>query len=83
MLAIPARSSAGPTSMARRPLTHGEALSSWAVDSELRGGHTVQETLAFVDALADVEETRPPPPGFVSPDLEPKWLTTLGRWFGR
>lgn len=70
--------------MARR-LTNAEALDSWRVDDELRGGHRPSETLAFVGALMDLEDERiaRTVPGFISPELEPKWRTTLARWLGR
>ena len=60
-------------------------LSSWRVVAELSGGHTVQQTLQFVNALADVEDPRQRalPAGFVPADSEPRWRTMLGRWFGR
>jgi hypothetical protein len=39
----------------------------------------------FVDALQDVEDERPRvlPAVFVAGDFEPRWLTTVRRWFGR
>jgi hypothetical protein len=68
-----------------RRLTPADALSSWRVDGELRGGHTVEETLSFIDALQDVEDERSPlPMGVISPDgVEPRWLGRLRRWTGR
>ena len=48
------------------------------------GGHLPSETIGFVSALQDVEDERPPlPMGVISPDCEPKWRTTVARWFGR
>jgi hypothetical protein len=70
--------------MSRRPLTHAEALAAWRVDSELRGGHSPEQTIGFVSALMDLEdERRVLPEGFVPADYEPKWRTALNRWFGR
>ena len=68
-----------------RRLSHADALSSWRVDGELRGGHTVEETLGFVAALQGLEDERPPlPMGVISPDgVEPRWLGRLRRWTGR
>ena len=70
----------------RRPLTHAEVLCSWRVDGEL-AGHTVQQTLQFVSELQDIadeqQRQRVLPAGFVPADCEPKWRTTLARWFGR
>jgi hypothetical protein len=59
-------------------------LAAWRVDGELNG-HTVQQTLQFIDALQDVEEERPRLPlGVISPDgLEPRWVSRLRGLFGR
>ena len=67
-----------------RPLTHAEALDSWRVHGELAGSHRSSETIAFVSELQDIADERQEryrylPAGFVSPDLEPKWRTTLAR----
>jgi hypothetical protein len=69
--------------MSRR-LTHADALASWRADGELHG-HTVQQTLSFVNALQDVDDERSPlPMGLISPDgIEPRWLGRLRRIFGR
>jgi hypothetical protein len=74
--------------MARRPLTHAEALDSWRVHGELSGGHRPSETIGFVSALQDIADAqqdrwRSLPPGFVSPDCEPRLVTRLRRMFGR
>jgi hypothetical protein len=69
-----------------RRLTLADALSSWRVDGELRGGHRPSETLAFVSALqdlADAQRERFLPDGVISPDCEPRWLGRLRRLFGR
>ena len=74
--------------MARRPLTHAEALDSWRVDGELRGGHRPSETIAFVSALEDIadreDRMRSVPPGFaLAETAEPRWVTRLRGMLGR
>jgi hypothetical protein len=69
--------------MSRRRLTHADALQSWRVDAEVRGGHTVAETLSFINDLEDVEERRALPATYVPGDCEPAWRTRLNRWLGR
>ena len=63
-------------------MTHAEALAAWRVDAELHG-HTPSQTIAFVSELEDIadERSRTLPPGFVPADCEPRWLTTVRRWF--
>jgi hypothetical protein len=66
-----------------RRLSHAEALASWRADGELNG-HTVQQTLSFINELQDVDDiVSPLPMGVISPDCEPKWRTRLNRWLGR
>jgi hypothetical protein len=68
----------------RRRRTADDAIRSWQVDVELTGGHTVAQTLSFINKLQDVEgERRQLPMGVISPDLEPRWLGRLRRWTGR
>ena len=60
----------------------------WLIDGEMRGGHMPAETLAWASWVGDYEDElqdryRSLPPGFISPDCEPKWRTRLGRLFGR
>jgi hypothetical protein len=75
--------------MRRRPLTFGEALDSWRIDGEIRGGHRPSETLAFVSALEDIADgqaarRRVQPEGFaLADDVEPRAITFLRRIFGR
>ena len=71
--------------MARRPLTHAEALDSWRVHGELRGGHRPSETIAFVSELEDIADKRERflPDGVISPDCEPRLITRLRRMFAR
>jgi hypothetical protein len=57
------------------------------IDGELNG-HTVAQSIAFVAELQDVADEqqsrqRALPAGVISPDLEPRRLTTVRRWFGR
>ena len=62
--------------MGRRP--RAEALDSWRVDGELRGGHRPSETIGFVAALMDLDDqqSRALPPGVIlASDFEPWWLT--------
>ena len=62
--------------MGRRP--RAEALDSWRVDVELRGGHRPSETIGFVAALMDLDDqqSRALPPGVIlASDFEPWWLT--------
>jgi hypothetical protein len=53
---------------------------------ELSGGHTVAQTIGFVNALADVADAqaqrRASPVVFVLAAGKPRWLTTVRRWFG-
>jgi len=67
-----------------RRLTNAELLSSWRLDCELSGGHTVAQTCQFVAALMDVdEERRGLPANVISPDgIEPRWLSRVRGWFG-
>jgi hypothetical protein len=69
--------------MTRRPLTAAEAWQSWHVDGELNDGHTVAETLAFVNATEDVAEQRALPAAYVPGDHEPRWRTRINRWLRR
>jgi hypothetical protein len=65
-------------------LTAAYAIRSWQVDAEVTGGHTVQQTLQFIDELEDVEDERPLPMGVISPaGVEPRWLGRPRRWLGR
>jgi hypothetical protein len=69
----------------RRDLTHAEVLSSWRINGETRG-HTVQETIGFVNELqdvADAEAQRRASPVFLAGACEPWWLTRLRARFGR
>jgi hypothetical protein len=70
--------------MARR-LTHAEALAAWRVDGELRGGHTVQQTLGFIGALMDLEDEQAQRRAYaiLGGDFEPRWVTRLRARFGR
>jgi hypothetical protein len=54
------------------------------VDGEING-HTVQQTLSFVNELQDVDERQRALPPFVilAGDCEPRWLTRLRARFGR
>jgi hypothetical protein len=65
--------------MRRRPLT---PLEAWRLDGEFRP-HSVQETLSFVSELQDVEDEWVPPPGVITFDAEPRWVSRLRSWFGR
>lgn len=67
-----------------RRLTQADALSAWMVDGEING-HTVQQTLSFVNELQDVDERQRALPPFVilAGDCEPRWLTRLRARFGR
>jgi hypothetical protein len=61
----------------------------WELDAHING-HSPSETIAYLDWCADYEDERsqsrqrPLPMGVISPDgIEPRWLTTVRRWFGR
>lgn len=59
---------------------------AWLIDGELRNGHTVEETLAYMAWHADYADEmarhRSMRPGVVSPDgVESRWVTRLRRWF--
>jgi hypothetical protein len=58
----------------------------WALEGELRG-HSVAETLAWASATADWEDKQVQRRALLAyvilADCEPKWRTTLARWFGR
>ena len=73
--------------MTRRPLTRGEALDSWRVHGELKGGHRPSETIAFVSALEDIADRdrgRIAPEGFALADsVEPRMISFLRRLFRR
>ena len=61
----------------------------WELDSYLSGGHTVDETICYLDWVSDWEaeqqaQRRALPPGFVPGDAaEPRWLGRLRRLTGR
>jgi hypothetical protein len=69
--------------MRHRPLTAAEAWQSYQVQSELRGGHSISEALAFLNELQDVDEQRALPAAYVPGDHEPRWRTRVNRWLGR
>jgi hypothetical protein len=60
---------------------------AWLVDGEMRGGHSVAETVAYLDWCADWADAHPPPrpqsPFVISPRAEPRAVTRLRRLFGR
>ena len=70
-------------------MTHAEALDSWRVDGELRGGHRPSETIAFVSELQEIadeqQRQRALPAGVIlgGGACEPWWLTRLRARFGR
>jgi hypothetical protein len=69
----------------RRRLTAADCLAAWRVDSELRGGHSPSQVIAFVSELEDLADERSQqlPPGVIlAGDCEPKWLSRLRRLFG-
>jgi hypothetical protein len=64
------------------------SLYAWRLDSERRGGHSVQEVLGYAaweDAYdAEQAELRAQPAGVISPPgVEPRWMSKVRRWFGR
>ena len=66
----------------RRALTHAEALDSWRVDGQLRGGHRPSETIAFVSELQDIADEQQRQRA-LGGGFEPWWLTRLRARFGR
>jgi hypothetical protein len=63
------------------------STAKWMADSELRGGHSVEQVIAYLDWCddwrAEVGERRSDPPYVISPQVEPKIVRLLRRWFGR
>jgi hypothetical protein len=60
----------------------------WRIDSEMRGGHSVAEVLAWASWVGDWEDEqqdrrRVLSEGFALAEVEPKWLTKVRSWFGR
>ena len=59
---------------------------AWRIDGELRGGHSIAETLLWAAWVGDYEDEqnarRALPVGVISVDCEPKWLSKLRGWFG-
>jgi hypothetical protein len=58
----------------------------WAIDGELHG-HSVEQTINYLSDCDDAAEqaaARALPAGVISPDgIEPRWVSTVRRWFGR
>ena len=57
---------------------------AWLVDAELNG-HTVEQTIRYLSDCDDAEDRSrqwSAPPGVILADCEPRWLTTVRRWFG-
>ena len=53
-----------------------KSRTAWRIDGEMRGGHSVAETIAWASWTADFEDEqvqrRALPAGVISPDIDPR-----------
>jgi hypothetical protein len=68
--------------------TSPPSRAAWLIDSELHG-HTVEQVIRYLSDCADADDVqarqRALPVGvcLAGDGVEPRWQTTLARWFGR